>query len=995
MPLNQPHHFLKWSVLTLCLFCGVCTHHIQAQDPVYWQITDEEGLPSMTVYQIIQDTIGYIWMGTSNGLVKFDGKQFETYKHPDQTDNEIVTIRKDKFGRIWYSDLSNQLFYIENDSTYYFWANDLMAPYQITAYTLFEDEIILLISKASNTDTTFIHKIPIDQKIQQGPLSPNKFIPAPSTNYPIFVDNKDQIIYNYGPGLSTIGVLKNKKNQPAKAVFSKYLKESYDTFNEKTLKFFNLENYYITFLNNNLLISGPDIHKSLRFSFPQKIITIYIYNDEFWLLTNAGFYTISKDNLTLNKKPFFEDLSFNTMMEDMEGNIWMGTSANGLIIIPSVHVKNIQLIKNNLPTYSLHYNPESGQIFAGHDKGQVSIIDCQSQTLSHSFSTPNVAGRVVHFLKKDRLFICTDNNLIYKRNVYSENYRTILRAGAVKSVLIDRSDNLWIASNGATSKISLDSLTFTRDFLLDPGYFVLRKRTYAILEDLKGNMWLGTSTGLFTLKNQKVTPFIAQEKHIDYSIKDIVQLPDSSIYVATTENGLLKIKNNSVEKQYSTDNFLKSNHCNALYLDADNDLWIATSKGLTLLVTDEEKFYDFNQYDGLPSDEILSVVVVNDTVWAGTPKGLVTFCKKINTQNNSAPPVFFTGFSIHDKDTTMYEQYQLKYHQNNLQFDFLGLGFRARGNIKYQYQMLGIDTLWTETEARFARFPALNPGTYTFNVMAINEDGTKSASPASIKIFIAPPWWATWWFRISAITGLVGLVWLLLHLRYKNIRKREIMQQQFDKKVNELSMLALQTQMNPHFIFNSLNAIQQFLTTNDRESAMNYLSKFARLIRMVFEQSGKKKISLEEELEFLKIYLALESLRFNNEVEIELKISDEIEQRMDDYFVLPLLIQPVIENAFKHGLFHKKDEKKLSILFKKAGNYLKCTIIDNGVGRAKTEEINQWKSGNHKSSGLKTTKERLDIFHQNHPEFKHEPYFKITDLHHQGQPLGTKVEVVI
>ena len=92
---------------------------------------------------------------------------------------------------------------------------------------------------------------------------------------------------------------------------------------------------------------------------------------------------------------------------------------------------------------------------------------------------------------------------------------------------------------------------------------------------------------------------------------------------------------------------------------------------------------------------------------------------------------------------------------------------------------------------------------------------------------------------------------------------------------------------------------------------------------------------------------------------------------------------------------HKKDEKKLSILFKKAGNYLKCTIIDNGVGRTKTAEINQWKSGNHKSSGLKTTRERLDIFHQNHPEFKHEPYFKITDLHQNGQPCGTKVEVVI
>ena len=172
-------------------------------------------------------------------------------------------------------------------------------------------------------------------------------------------------------------------------------------------------------------------------------------------------------------------------------------------------------------------------------------------------------------------------------------------------------------------------------------------------------------------------------------------------------------------------------------------------------------------------------------------------------------------------------------------------------------------------------------------------------------------------------TGLIGVAFFI---RFRRLRKQEKIRYDFEQKVNEMRGLALQSQMNPHFIFNALNAIQLFLTTSDEESAMIYLARFARLIRLTFEQSKAKFIPLEQELEFLNLYLSLESLRFSNTIDVNLIIPDNIKNKLYDFNIPPLLIQPIIENAFKHGLFHKKEDKKLIIKFEKTGSFLKCTI---------------------------------------------------------------------
>ena len=303
------------------------------------------------------------------------------------------------------------------------------------------------------------------------------------------------------------------------------------------------------------------------------------------------------------------------------------------------------------------------------------------------------------------------------------------------------------------------------------------------------------------------------------------------------------------------------------------------------------------------------------------------------------------------------------------------------------------------TESRFARFPALAPGDYEFQVVALNEDNVRSSQPAKVSFQISPPYWKTWWFQIGCLLASGLIIGWILNTRQRRIRKQEIVEQEYKDKLSELRTMALQTQMNPHFIFNSLNAIQHFLVTNDEENAMLYLSKFAKLIRSIFEHSKEKVISLDKELDFLDLYVSLEKLRFKEKVDVQFEIEPKIEDIKLDFFLPPLLIQPIIENAFKHGLFHKNGGGNLRISFSNSEeDWISCEIEDDGIGRKRANELNIKQKYKEKSSGLNATFERIGLLNNGmlikDEEMKNQ--LIVTDLYDKKKnPCGTKVEIHI
>jgi LytS/YehU family sensor histidine kinase len=236
----------------------------------------------------------------------------------------------------------------------------------------------------------------------------------------------------------------------------------------------------------------------------------------------------------------------------------------------------------------------------------------------------------------------------------------------------------------------------------------------------------------------------------------------------------------------------------------------------------------------------------------------------------------------------------------------------------------------------------------------------------------------------SIIGGLLLLGLIFVTYNRMQVKKRLTLQ----KEVAEYEQKALHLQMNPHFVFNCLGSISSFIVQNGTDSAIKYLSKFSKLMRLTLEYSKGSLIPVDKEIESLQNYLELEQLRFNNKFEFTIHSSTAIE---DDMALPPLLIQPFVENAILHGMVPKEGNGKIEVNFNVINNQLICTIIDDGIGFNKSKELKENSVKAHQSMALEITKKRLEMM-ENTTSKKSE--VKIEELKDaNGNPCGTKVEL--
>ena len=225
----------------------------------------------------------------------------------------------------------------------------------------------------------------------------------------------------------------------------------------------------------------------------------------------------------------------------------------------------------------------------------------------------------------------------------------------------------------------------------------------------------------------------------------------------------------------------------------------------------------------------------------------------------------------------------------------------------------------------------------------------------------------------------------------KLVKQREQKKNELQQRILEAEQKAIRSQMNPHFIFNALNSIQRFIVENDTLSANEYLAKFGKLIRRILDNSKHKLITIDDELQTLKLYLELESLRFENRFEYTIEVEEKIDTHNSQ--IPPMLIQPYLENAIWHGLMHKEEKGKLEIKMKLENDFIFCSIEDNGVGRKKAMELKTKHKPDHKSSGMQLTQERLEIFNAMKTQKLDIRILDLTD--EKNEPGGTRVEIKI
>jgi len=344
-----------------------------------------------------------------------------------------------------------------------------------------------------------------------------------------------------------------------------------------------------------------------------------------------------------------------------------------------------------------------------------------------------------------------------------------------------------------------------------------------------------------------------------------------------------------------------------------------------------------------------------------------------------------------NRDTVIQTDYILPYNLNFLNINYIGFSYKNPENIQYKYRMIGIDKNWTYTNNNSAQYTTLPPGEYEFLVSSMNKNGIWSESDAQMKFKITPPYWKTWWFIFTMLAAVTVLSGTILFLWIRNIKEKERAKSEIDKKIAAAELQALRAQMNPHFMFNTMSSIQHYITTNETESALRYLSKFSKLMRRILDNSKTATITVKNEVQTLDLYLSLESLRFKNKLKYFIDIDKSIDQNYDE--IPAMLVQPYVENAIIHGINHKEGVGTINISLTRENEFIKCIISDDGVGRKRSAEINKSKNKKHKSAGISITRERLNILNEAQ---ENEANVVINDLvDERGNAAGTKIEIYI
>ncbi|PLX18205.1 MAG: hypothetical protein C0597_06375, partial [Marinilabiliales bacterium] len=510
-------------------------------------------------------------------------------------------------------------------------------------------------------------------------------------------------------------------------------------------------------------------------------------------------------------------------------------------------------------------------------------------------------------------------------------------------------------------------------------------------------IYCGSNDGLWTYQiNKKTFKYLGEENvSLSYKIDCIINNNfHNNIWIGTKSNGIILFNGDTTTYNITVEDGLSSNNITSLF-QKDSIVWVSTINGLNKIVLNShENAHDFNitnfsTIHGLSSNEIYDVYANDSIAYLATNKGLNLIRYKDYKSNLNPPGIFIKNIKVLDKDTTIKDYYELAYNQNSVYIEYVGLMYKNNGTKRYKYNFhqSGKKTRWNITTENFLRFSYLPPGNYNLEIIAINEDGVESSNPATLRFKIHPPFWKTYWFIALCLFITITITYLLYYSRLKELRKRNNIEKSLLKEVNIYKQQALGQQMNPHFIFNTLNSIQYFIYENNNESSIHYLSQFAQLMRIVLENSQHETIVIQKEFDALNLYLELESLRFENGFNYHIEIPNEIDTH--SYYIYPLLIQPYIENSIWHGLYHKKGTKNLNIELLNKENYILCVIEDNGIGREKSGELNQRRRKKHKSLGTNITNKRIDAINKLYNQNFSVEFVDLKDK--LGNPCGTKV----
>jgi ligand-binding sensor domain-containing protein len=1009
----------------------------QGKDIKFHHITVDDGLPSNTVNSVIRDSRGFIWIASENGVSRYDGYTFSNFRsnEDDQysiSSNIAYAVFEDKKARLWVGsvnglDLLNRT--MDRFDKHFFKGIPVRAIYQDSHGNVWigSDGGLYLYEEKTGTfvrpfDNLFAKKdqyntIPTITEDHEGNLwigtsrngvyiydfgkksfkvfrheEKNKNSLSDNNIRSIIKDHKSQMwIATYGGGLNLY--------QPETERFKSYLNNP-DNPNGLSNNLTNViwededGKFWIGTDGNGLDIFDPQanhfyhvIHSPYNSKSLNNSVVRSINSDGrggIWIGTYAGginFFDQNTEAFFHYKVPTFNgNNSVTSFAEERNGNLWIGTDGGGLCYF------------NRITGQFLNYYHEG--------KNTNSISDNRIVSLLLDHEGYLWIGTYLGGLNKYN----TKTKTFYRYNIRD---RSKLSDNVIWTLLEDKQHRIWAGTNNGLNLYHRATDTFSN---IDIGNSNLSNSMIrSMYEDNKGRLWFGTQQGLNLLNKDNSSFTVVKCDHAKSNglsndwIRTINQDQQGNIWIGTFEGLNLYDESDNTFHVFKESDGLPDNTVSGIIGDHRNNIWISTGRGLAWFDMKTKIIKNYYVNDGLQDNQF------NINAYFKTQKGEFLF-GGINgfslfvpdvikhTENNKfPPPLALTGFKIFNKEILPQaegsplhkhinetHQINLTYDQSVLTFEFSALNFIQAGNNHYAYRLVGFENDWNYIgDKRSATYTNLEPGNYTFQVKASNNDGVWNEEGIKLALNIAPPFWETWWFK-TIVAMLCVTVALFIT---DNVRVRIREKIRINKLIAELEIKALIAQMNPHFIFNCLTSIQELIMVNKQQDAMHYLNQFSRLLRTVLQTSEKNFISLEQELVLLELYLELEAMRFDKQFHYKIEVESNIDP--EEITIPSFLLQPFVENALWHGLMHKKGDRNLTISFKLENeDLLSCRIEDNGIGREQASVIKKKSLKSYKSMGLKIISERIDLMKQQNPAFD---LLIIDKLDDHGQASGTSV----
>jgi ligand-binding sensor domain-containing protein len=511
-------------------------------------------------------------------------------------------------------------------------------------------------------------------------------------------------------------------------------------------------------------------------------------------------------------------------------------------------MKNVAPPSTKYPQLNAYtsYLDDNGNIWIGYEEGGIKIFNQQGLLIKKMDSSlPHLSIRCFEKGPGNHLFVGSTSGLfmIDTKNYAVDTFalQPTLAPMRHKKRLIDllyHKNNLWMAVSPAGGVYKYDWQT-RQLHKYDTSNGLISSRMYCLAVDQQDNVYAGSIHGLSIIK------------------------PNGEIFNLTKKNGL------------------PGNRVESIISDNDGNLWFTTTKKVSKYVPAEKKIYVFDHRNGI--NEVLFNVVnatktKDGTIFFPTTSGLVYFDPQKIKYYAEPQKLNVTGSTDGVNFQALKPDSTIRFAYDKGKITFMVSGSDAGNNtlLFYRYKMEGVDTGWSRPSRNRSIAYSLRPGRYRFLAEASFDLVNFFPSSQVVNIIVQKPLWQKAWFLVAVATVLIFSVWFIYRARIKALKQKSAIQQQ----LAELDGKALRAQMNPHFIFNSLNAIQESVVSNNIDVAYNYLSKFSRLLRMVLNNSEKELVSLQEEMEMLKIYLQLESLRFKESFTYEIKVGENIEPEM-------------------------------------------------------------------------------------------------------------------